>query len=52
MAEKKQISKFVAAAKELGCGHDESAFDQTIKKIASAPPPKSVKKRKSKKPTK
>jgi hypothetical protein len=47
-----QKSKFEQAARELGCSEDENAFDKTLKKIASAPPPKSVEKRKTKKPAK
>lgn len=47
-----QHARFVNAARELGCDEDEAAFDKVLKKIASAPPPKSVEKRKTKKPTK
>jgi hypothetical protein len=31
---------------------DEEDFDKTLKKIASAPPPKNIEKRKTKKPAK
>jgi hypothetical protein len=47
-----QSAKFIEAAKSLGCAEDESAFDDTLKKLSSAPPPKTVKKRKTKKPAK
>jgi hypothetical protein len=47
-----QHRAFVKAARELGCNEDTEAFDKTLKKIASAPPPKSVEKRKNKKPAK
>ena len=42
-----QVEGFVKAARELGCDDDEATFDKVLKKIASAPPPKSVQKRKS-----
>lgn len=48
----KQSYKFVEAARELGCAEDGDSFDETLKKIASAPPPKTIKKRKTKKPAK
>lgn len=44
-----QSKLFVEKARELGCDDDESAFDKTLKKIASAPPPKTAKKRTAKK---
>jgi len=47
-----QAEKFAAAARELGCSDDESAFDKTLKKVATAPSPKSLKKRKKKKTAK
>lgn len=47
-----QHRAFVKAARELGCDEDPAAFDRTLKKIASAPPPKTVAKRKPKKPAK
>ena len=43
---KPQHQEFVKAARELGCDEDEATFDKVLKKIASAPPPKSVQKRK------
>jgi hypothetical protein len=49
---KSQYRGFVKAARELDCGEDADVFDRTLKKIASAPPPKSVEKRKKKKPAK
>ncbi len=47
-----QSLKFVETAKQIGCSDDDAAFDGALKKIASAPPPKSVEKRKTKKPAK
>jgi hypothetical protein len=35
-----QIEKFRQAAHELGCDEDESAFDEMVKKVAKAPPPR------------
>lgn len=52
MKPKTQAEKFTEAARKLGCPEDEDAFDDTLKKIASAPPPKTIKKRKTKKPAK
>lgn len=46
-----QHREFVKAARELGCDEAEAAFDKALKKVASAPPPTSVKKRKVKKAT-
>jgi hypothetical protein len=43
-----QHQEFVKAARELGCDEDETAFDRALGKIAKAPPPKSVQKRKTK----
>ena len=39
----------VEAARDLGCSEDADAFDKALEKIAKAPPPKSVEKRKAKK---
>lgn len=44
-----QHREFVKAARELGTDESEEAFDTVLGKIASAPPPKSVQKRKIKK---
>jgi hypothetical protein len=41
-----QADHFKRAARELGCDEDQDAFDKVLKRIASAPPPKSVQKRK------
>ena len=41
-----QHREFVKAARELGCDESEEAFDKVLRKVASAPPPKSVQKRK------
>ncbi len=35
-----QSQKFVEAAQQLGCDNDESAFDEIVKKVAKAPPPR------------
>jgi hypothetical protein len=37
---KTQSEKFVEAARELGCDENESAFDEIVKKVAKAPPPR------------
>jgi hypothetical protein len=41
-----QLKGFVNAARELGADESEEAFDKVLKRIAKAPPPKSVQKRK------
>ena len=43
-----QHKEFVKVARELGCDESEEAFDKVLRKVASAPPPKSVQKRKKK----
>jgi hypothetical protein len=43
-----QSEAFKKAARELGLDEDEAAFDNVLKKIAKAPPPKSVQRRKAK----
>ena len=35
-----QSEKFIEAARELGCDENESAFDEIVKKVAKAPPPR------------
>jgi hypothetical protein len=35
-----QSRKFIEAAKELGCDEDEAGFDEIVKKVAKAPPPR------------
>ena len=52
MAPAEQHERFVEAARQLGCDEDEDAFNRVLRKVASAPPPKSIKKRKPKKPAK
>ncbi|MDK2741313.1 MAG: hypothetical protein NDI90_00225 [Nitrospira sp. BO4] len=47
-----QSSRFAETARSLGCDDDEEAFDAKLKAIASAPPPKPLKKSKTKKPAK
>lgn len=44
-----QRERFIQAAREVGADEKEETFDRVLRKIASAPPPKTVKKRKSKK---
>jgi hypothetical protein len=41
-----QHREFVKAARELGTDESPDAFDKMLKRVASAPPPKSVQKRK------
>ena len=43
-----QSDKFIDAARASGASEDEDVFDRALKEIASAPPPKSVNKRKKK----
>jgi hypothetical protein len=43
----KQHRKFAEAARKLGTDDSEDAFDKALRKVASAPPPKSVQKRKA-----
>lgn len=47
-----QSKLFIEKARELGCDDDPATFDKMLKKIASAPPPKSVQKRKTKRAAK
>ena len=42
-----QHREFFKAARELGTDESEEAFDKVLGKIASAPPPASVKQRKA-----
>ena len=44
-----QSQRFIEVARDLGCDEDADAFKDKLKKLASAPPPKSVEKRKTKK---
>jgi hypothetical protein len=41
-----QHREFVKAARELGVDESEEAFDKVLKRVAKAPPPRSVQKRK------
>ena len=41
-----QHHEFVKAAREIGTDESEEAFDKVLGRIAKAPPPKSVQKRK------
>ena len=45
---KDQHHEFVKAARELGVDESVEAFDKVLKRVAKAPPPKSVQKRKAK----
>jgi hypothetical protein len=42
-----QADDFKRAARDLGCDEDQGTFDKVLKRIAKAPPPKSVQKRKN-----
>ena len=44
-----QHQAFVKAARELGVDESEEAFNKVLKRVAKAPPPKTVQKRKNKK---
>ena len=46
-ADQEQSQAFVQAARDLGADESEEAFDKVLKRIASAPPPRSVQKRKA-----
>ncbi len=35
-----QSEKHVEVARELGCDEDEFTFDEIVKKVAKAPPPR------------
>ncbi len=47
-----QHEKFKNAAHEHGCDDSEAAFDEIVRKITKAPPPRQDKKSKQKKPRK
>ena len=47
-----QIEKFKALARELECDESEEAFDDALKRVATAPPPESDEKSTEKKPAK
>lgn len=42
----KQSDRFIAAARETGASEDPADFDRVLGKIAKAPPPKTVQRRK------
>jgi len=44
--ENDQAKKFAEAARKAGASDDPEAFDRILKKLESAPPPESVRKRK------
>ena len=44
-----QSEKFIEAARELGCDDNELSFDEIVKKVAKAPPPRQAEKSKVKK---
>ena len=37
---KSQSEYFIEAARDVGCNEDEAAFDEALKRIAKAKPPK------------
>lgn len=41
-----QIERFVEAAREVGADENAASFDKVLKRVASAPPPKTVQRRK------
>jgi hypothetical protein len=43
MAKKTQVQKFREAAREAECDQDEGHFDDALKRVAKAPPPKDEK---------
>jgi hypothetical protein len=43
-----QSKRFIEAARELGCDEDEAAFDEKLKRIATAKPAKPAKSKKPK----
>lgn len=50
--DKEQVKRFIEAAREVGASEDGASFDKMLKRVTSAPPPKTVQERKSKKTTK
>lgn len=42
-SEKKQADKFRDLARQLECDEDEGRFEETVRKIASAPKPEKAK---------
>ena len=42
-----QHREFVKAAREIGTDESEDAFDKVLRKVASAPPPETVQRRKA-----
>jgi hypothetical protein len=47
--DKAQSKAFIDKARELGCDEDEAAFEERLRKIAKATPPKPVVKKASQK---
>lgn len=43
--EKKQVTKFVQAARKLECDESEEAFDKKLRQIAKQKPPEKPKKK-------
>ena len=41
-ADKTQRERFIETARELGCDEDEAAFDEKLRRIASAKPKRKV----------
>jgi len=48
MGSESQPERFKRAAREIGCDEDEAAFEERLRKIAKAVPPKPAPKRKAK----
>jgi hypothetical protein len=46
--DKPQSERFIETARELGCDEDEAAFDEKLKRIATAKPAKPAKSKKPK----
>ena len=44
-----QYKRFVETARELGCDEDEAAFDENLKRIATAKPKRSSNRRRENK---
>ena len=40
MDDKPQLDKFKELAREAECDEDEAKFEETVKRVAKAPPPK------------
>lgn len=47
-----QHTRFIEAARELGCDNDPESLKAKLKKLVKSPPPETVQKRKKDKPAK